>query len=113
MQREINDLRMKLEAANGDLLKIRQDADREKIEAMQRQEDRFRKKLDDLKSEHAQEMSKVESRLLTDFMKRSNQAEKQQFFYMFDKWRLITLLAKHQGAESMITEILETFQSRA
>ena len=52
MQREINDLRMKFESANGDLLKIKQNADREKIEAMQRQEDRFRKKLDDLKSEH-------------------------------------------------------------
>jgi len=69
---------MKLEAANGDLLKIRRDADREKVEAMQRQEDRFRKKLEDLKEEHTQEMSRVESRLLSDFMKRSNQAEKQQ-----------------------------------
>ena len=72
MQREINDLRCKLEASGDELLKIRQDADREKIEAMQRQEDRFRKKIDDLKEEHSQEVHRLENRLYADFMKRSN-----------------------------------------
>lgn len=50
-------------------------------------------------------------------MSKSGQAEKQQFFYMFDKWRMVTLIArlKHGGVEAsdIIHTLLNLFKNRA
>jgi hypothetical protein len=38
---------------------------------------------------------KLEHDMAEDFVSKSGQAEKQQVYYMFDKWKLLTLIHKY------------------
>jgi hypothetical protein len=53
-----------------------------------------------LKEDHNHAMYKMENLLRQEFVNKAGQAEKQQFFYAFDKWRMINVISKkYNGVE--------------
>lgn len=66
-----------------------------------------------MKDEHALEWQKIETRLQQEHYKKSGAAEKQQFLYMFDKWRMITIISNLKNGkefgENLFQEMLEGF----
>jgi hypothetical protein len=82
-----------------------------------KQETRYAALLASKIEEHKQALAKKERDIMMEHMAKAGRAEKQQLFFMFDKWRLLSRLHRKSGSDvertqSFIQGVIRSFEQR-
>ena len=101
MTKEMDALRLQLQAKSEDLsrstAKMFREVDKAKTKVYDEAEVKFLERLEAREYNHQQKMKEFEAKIRAEFTKGDMFNARQQFYWAFDKWRMLTLMSKLQA----------------